>query len=120
MIIWLTKLRRMQSILLFLTFRVLDILFFKIGIPKDLDLIAKSLYEIAKINGATLRMFEKLMESEFQLSKTAETILRANSLGTKTTDFVIKDLTPKFIEKVLADLLKKALDPELDLEVDKK
>lgn len=99
---------------------VLNVLFFKIGNPKDLDLISKSLYEITKVNGASMRMFQKLIEYEFQLSKTPDTIMRANSLGTKSTDHIIKDLTPQFIAKVLGDLVKRAVDPEFDLEVDKK
>jgi hypothetical protein len=65
-------------------------------------------------------MFEKLMQYEFQLSKTAETILRANSLGTKTTDLIIKDLTPEWIAKVLKSLIQKTVSAKLDLEVDKK
>jgi hypothetical protein len=46
--------------------------------------------------------------------------LRANSLGTKTTDLIIKDLTPEWIAKVLKSLIQKTVSAKLDLEVDKK
>lgn len=85
-----------------------------------MDLIGKSLYEISKNNGSTLRMFELLMNYEFQLSKTSETILRANSLTTKTIDALMKDLTPEYLGKMLKKQVQKAVGKDLVIEVDRK
>lgn len=63
-------------------------------------------------------MFENLLDYEFQLAKTSETILRANSLTTKTIDALMKDLTPEYTGKLLKKLIQKSVSKDLVMEVD--
>jgi hypothetical protein len=94
--------------------------YFELNDQKHLDVFAKSLYHISKVLGTLPRYFDIILEFEFTGSKTSETILRANSLTTKSIDALIKDLTPAFIEKHLKDCILKTIDPDTNLEVDPK
>ena len=87
---------------------------------KHLDVLARSLYHIAKVLGTLPKYFDIILDFEFTGNKNSETILRANSLTTKSIDALIKDLTPNYIEKHLKDCILKTIDPDNNLEVDPK
>lgn len=90
----------------------------KIPNGKDIDIISKNLYTVAQKLNNFLPLFRSIYSLEFQSVKQKATILRGNTLSSKITDFLVKEITDKYMANLLKSLLPKLMDPSVDLEID--
>lgn len=90
----------------------------KVRNVKEVELTARSLFEISQQIGTIVPLMKVLLRIEFQKMDGSETVLRGNTLTTKIADLLIKNITKEFISETLKYCINKTLETGLDLEID--